>query len=78
MKLVLIGSLEIIINLSAAIRPISKVKAQAAETILTFSEEVAPLVVITQNSEAKAVRRLLSAQAGVQVPRLDGLTMQVS
>ena len=42
-------------QLSTAVRPISEVKAQAAEIIRTFSEEAAPPVVITQNGEAKAV-----------------------
>ena len=42
-------------QLSTAVRPISDVKAQAAEIIRTFSEEAAPPVVITQNGEAKAV-----------------------
>ncbi len=40
---------------STAIRPISEVKAQAAEIIRSFSEEAAPPVIITQNGEAKAV-----------------------
>lgn len=42
-------------QLSTAVRPISEVKAQAAEIIRTFSEEAAPPVVITQNGEVKAV-----------------------
>lgn len=42
-------------QLSTAVRPISEVKAQAAEIIRTFSEDAAPPVVITQNGEAKAV-----------------------
>lgn len=42
-------------QLSTAIRPISEVKAQAAEIIRAFSEEAAPPVVVTQNGEAKAV-----------------------
>lgn len=42
-------------ELSTAVRPISEVKAQAAEIICTFSEDAAPPVVITQNGEAKAV-----------------------
>ena len=42
-------------QLSTAVRPISAVKAHLEEIIRTFSEEVAPPVVITQNGETKAV-----------------------
>ncbi len=42
-------------QLSTAVRPISDVKAQAAEIIRTLSEEAALPVVIAQNGEASAV-----------------------
>ncbi len=42
-------------KLYSAIRPISEVKAQAAEIIRAFHEDAAPPVIITQNGEATAV-----------------------
>lgn len=42
-------------QLSTAVRPISKVKVHLTEIICTFSEEAAPPVVIIQNGEAKSV-----------------------
>ncbi len=52
-------------RLSARIRPISYVKAHAAEIIRTLDEQPEPLV-ITQNGEAKAVLQDIDAYEETQ------------
>ena len=72
-------------QLSTAVRPISAVKAHLEEIIRTFSEEVAPPVVITQNGETKAVlmgiheyERMQEALAMLKALSLSGKSFEAS